>query len=164
MDMTTLMGWIEHWEGRRNQTYLDTAGHPTVGIGFNLDAAGAQAAIEAVGLDYDEVRAGTQLLTDAQVDALFQQSVNAAIAGARRVLQNFDTIPDDKQIVVVDMIFNLGVAGFAGFRHTIQAIKDQDWTTAAQQMQQSRWYTQVGQRAKADCDLMAGSIAASAFS
>lgn len=162
MDMTTLMAWITRWEGRRNKTYIDSMGHPTVGIGFNLDAAGAQAAIEALGLDYSQVRDGTQILTDAQVDTLFQQSVNKAIAGARTVITSFDTIPGDKQIVIVDMIFNLGVAGFSAFHHTIQAINSQDWAGAAKQMQQSLWYTQVGQRAKADCGLMAGTIAASA--
>lgn len=163
MDVTTLMGWIEHWEGRRNKTYIDTMGHPTVGIGFNLGADGAQDAVEALGLNYDQVRAGTQILTDAQVDTLFEQSVNKAIADARTVVPNFDTIPADKQIVIVDMIFNLGVAGFSTFRNTIAAINNQDWITAARQMQQSLWYKQVGDRAKADCDLMAGRIAASAF-
>src|SRR5215469_15206290 len=154
MDMTTLMAWIEHWEGRRNKTYIDSMGHPTVGVGFNLDANGAQAAVEALGLDYDQVRAGTQILTDAQIDGLFQQSVNKATTGARTVIPSFDTIPGDKQIVIVDMIFNLGVAGFSAFRNTVQAINQQDWASAAQQMQQSLWYKQVGARAKADCDLM----------
>lgn len=163
MDTTTLMGWIEHWEGRRDKTYLDSKGHPTIGIGFNLDAAGAQAAIEALGLNYNQVRAGTQLLTDTQIDTLFQQSVNTAIHGASQVIQNFNAVPGEKQIVIVDMIFNLGLAGFSRFHLTIQAINDEDWTTAAQQMQQSLWYNQVGPRAKADCDLMAGRIAASAF-
>jgi GH24 family phage-related lysozyme (muramidase) len=163
MDMSTLMEWIEHWEGRRNKTYIDTMGHPTVGIGFNLDAAGAQAAIDALGLNYDQVRAGTQILTDAQVNTLFQHSVDKAITGARSVVSHFDALPGDKQIVVVDMIFNLGVAGFSAFRNTIQAINKQDWAAAAQQMQESLWYKQVGARAKADCDLMAGRIAASAF-
>ena len=162
MDMTTLMAWITRWEGRQNTTYTDSMGHPTVGIGFNLDAAGAQAAIEALGLNYDQVRAGTQILTDAQVDTLFQQSVNQAIAGAHRVIASFDIIPDDKQIVIVDMIFNLGLAGFSAFHHTILAINNQDWAAAAQHMQQSLWYRQVGQRAKADCELMAGTMSASA--
>ena len=69
MDLTKTKAWIEHWEGRRNQAYDDKTGkaitpgcvvlgHPTVGVGFNLDANGAQAAIEALGLDYNQVRSG----------------------------------------------------------------------------------------------------------
>ena len=83
MNLVTAGAWIEHWEGRRYQTYTDTMGHPTVGVGFNLDANGAPAAIAALGLDYAQVRAGTQLLTDAQVDTLLQQTVNQAVSGAQ---------------------------------------------------------------------------------
>jgi lysozyme len=53
------------------------------------------------------------------------------------------------------MVFNLGAAGFAGFHNTIQAIENEDWQTAAQEMQNSRWYSQVKDRAVADVDVMA---------
>jgi GH24 family phage-related lysozyme (muramidase) len=174
MDMDNIKAWIEHWEGRRNQAYDDATsrpitpgsaveGHPTVGVGFNLDATGAQAAIEALGLDYDQVRSGEQTLTDDQIDALLDQTVNGAIQGAQQVIQNFDALPDDKQVVIVDMVFNLGVHGFSQFVHAIQAVNNQDWPTAAQQMQQSAWFRQVGARASADVNLMAGRITATEF-
>lgn len=167
MDLGQTETWIEHWEGRRNQAYDDATGkpitpgsvvegHPTVGVGFNLDASGASDTIEALGLDYDQVRSGEQTLTDEQIDTLFDQSVNQAVQGARQVVPSFDALPDDKQIVVVDMIFNLGLEGFSEFVHAIQAINNQDWATAAQQMQQSAWFRQVGDRASADVNVMAG--------
>jgi len=158
MDLVTASAWIEHWEGRRNQTYLDSMGHPTVGVGFNLDANGAQAAIAALGLDYNQVRAGTQLLSDAQIDALLQQGINQAVSAAHTPIPGFDNVPGDRQIVIVDMIFNLGLAGFSKFVQAIKAINAQDWQTASQQMQQSAWFNQVGRRAKADVNMMAGLI------
>jgi GH24 family phage-related lysozyme (muramidase) len=158
MDLVTAGSWIEHWEGRRNKTYIDTMGHPTVGVGFNLDANGAQAAIQALGLDYQQVRAGTQLLTDAQIDTLLDQTVNQAASAAQTAVTTFNSVPGDKQIVIVDMVFNLGLAGFSKFLQTIKAINAQDWQRASQQMQQSAWFNQVGNRAKADVQLMAGSI------
>lgn len=174
MDLATIKAWIEHWEGRRNQTYDDKTGkaitpgcvvlgHPTVGVGFNLDATGAQAAIEALGLDYDQVRSGGQTLTDDQIDTLLDQTVNGAIQGSRQVVPSFDSLPDDKQVVIVDMVFNLGAHGFSQFVHAIQAVNNQDWATAAQQMQQSAWFRQVGARASADVNLMAGRITATQF-
>jgi len=132
-------------------------------VGFNLDAAGAQAAIEALGLDFVQVRSGEQILSDDQIDRLLDQTVNRAIQGARQVVPNFDALPHDKQIVVVDMVFNLGVHGFSQFVHAIQAVNNQDWATAAQQMQQSAWFRQVGARASADVNLMAGRITATQF-
>ena len=134
-----------------------------MGVGFNLDAAGAQAAIEALGLDFVQVRSGEQILSDDQIDRLLDQTVNRAIQGARQVVPNFDALPHDKQIVVVDMVFNLGVHGFSQFVHAIQAVNNQDWATAAQQMQQSAWFRQVGARASADVNLMAGRITATQF-
>jgi GH24 family phage-related lysozyme (muramidase) len=138
-------------------------GNPTVGVGFNLDAEGAESTIEALGLDYDQVRSGQHNLTDDQIDTLLDQTVNAAITDARSVVPNFDALPDDKQTVVVDMVFNLGVEGFSEFVHAIQAIANQDWATASQQMQDSAWFRQVGNRATADVNLMAGRIRATQF-
>jgi GH24 family phage-related lysozyme (muramidase) len=171
MDLATLKAWIERWEGRRNQAYDDATGkaitpgcvvqgHPTVGVGFNLDAPGAQAGIESLGLDYGQVRAGAQTLTDEHIDTLLEQTVNQAIQAAQQLIPNFDTLPGGPQIVVVDMVFNLGKHAFSQFNLTIRAICDQDWPTAAQQMQQSAWFRQVGARAAADCNLMAGKMAA----
>ena len=102
-------------------------------------------------------------MTDDQIDTLLDQTVNQAIQGARQVVPSFDALPDDKQIVVVDMVFNLGVHGFSQFVHAIQAVNSQDWAIAAQQMQQSAWFRQVGARASADVNLMAGRITATQF-
>lgn len=157
MDMGQARAWISRWEGRRNKTYIDTQGHPTVGVGFNLDAAGASAAIAALGLNYNQVRSGQQSLTDAQIDTLLDGSLTTAVQGAQGSVVNFNTqLSNDRQIVVVDMVFNLGAPKFSQFVLTIQAINNQDWATASQQMQQSAWYGQVGDRAKADVAVMGG--------
>ena len=174
MDLDTVKAWIEHWESRRYQAYDDKTGqpitpgcvvqgNPTVGVGFNLNANGAQSAIQQLGLDYEQVRWGQLLLTDAHVDTLLDQTVNLAIQGAQQLIENFDCLPGAQQIVVVDMVFNLGVTGFSKFKLAIQAICNQDWPTAAQQMQNSAWFRQVGARATADVNLMAGRITATAF-
>ena len=53
---------ISRHEGKRDCVYKDTMGHPTVGIGYNLDNPGAPAAIAAVGADYDSIRSGKTCL------------------------------------------------------------------------------------------------------
>src|ERR1039458_53693 len=164
MDLAKIKAWIEHWEGRRNQAYDDgTSRPPTPRRPPARHTPGAQAAIQALGLDYAQVRSGGQTLTDDQIDTLLDQTVNQAIQGARQVVPSFDSLPDDKQVVIVDMVFNLGVHGFSQFVHAIQAVNSQDWATAAQQMQQSAWFRQVGARASADVNLMAGRITATQF-
>ena len=155
MNKDAIKEWIEGWENRKPHVYPDPAGHPTIGVGFNLDRADAPQKIAALGLDYSDVRAGQVTLSDEQINQLFDADVDQAIADAKSIVSNFDTIPENKQKVVVDMVFNLGAAGFSGFHKTIQAIENKDWQTAAQEMQNSRWYSQVGARAAADVDVMA---------
>ena len=146
--------FIENHEGRRDTVYDDTAGHPTIGVGFNLDRDGAQEAIERLGLNYQDVRDGKVSLTDTQIDTLFYSDVNSAIESARNVVSNFDEIPGDKQTVVADMVFNLGETRFAGFTNMISAIEEENWAGAAGAMQDSRWFNQVGDRGTADVDMM----------
>jgi hypothetical protein len=70
-----------------------------VGVGFNLDADGAEGAIEALTLGYDQVRSGTQTLSDDQINALLDQTVNPAVQGARQVISGdiFDALSEDRQ-------------------------------------------------------------------
>src|SRR6187551_1498786 len=40
INMKALKAQLERHEGNRSKVYNDTAGHPTIGIGFNLDRGG----------------------------------------------------------------------------------------------------------------------------
>ena len=154
MDKDEIKQWIEGWEGCRSQLYTDNKGHLTIGIGFNLDRGDARGKIEGLGLDYDQVRAGQVTLSNEHIARLFDGDVDQAIADARGMVSNFDSIPESKKKVVVDMVFNLGATGFAGFRNMIKAIEKEDWATAAQEMKSSLWYGQVGNRAVDDVKVM----------
>jgi GH24 family phage-related lysozyme (muramidase) len=154
MDTSQAETRIAENEGKRAHVYTDTAGHPSVGIGFNLDRQGAKDAIQAVGADYDKVRAGQQDLTDDQISRLFEQDLNQAVGEASSLVSNFSSLDDPRQFVVVDMIFNLGSSGFGQFHHAIAAIQSQDWEAAGEAMTQSSWYSQVGHRAEKDVQMM----------
>jgi lysozyme len=45
------------------------------------------------------------------------------------------------------MIFNLGLSRFKNFKKTIKAIENKDFASAADEMLNSAWANQVGQRA-----------------
>jgi peptidoglycan hydrolase-like protein with peptidoglycan-binding domain len=145
---------IAEHEGTRAKVYTDSRGHPTVGIGFNLDRQGAAAALAAVGADYERVRAGSESLTSDQIDALAKSDIENALSEAGSIVSNFDSLSAARQFVIVDMIFNLGSAGFADFHQTIAAIEKGDFAKAAEDMANSAWYGQVGSRAVSDCALM----------
>lgn len=141
-----LTDYIALSEGRENKVYLDTKKIETIGIGFNLTRNGARAAVTGVGADFDRIFKGLDTLTDEQIDKLFLPDVDASIAGARRVVKSFDKLNLARQIVVVDMVFNNGEAGFKAFAKTLDAIEKADFEKAADEMQKAKWFKQVGDR------------------
>jgi GH24 family phage-related lysozyme (muramidase) len=140
-------------EGRRKHVYLDTLNIPSIGIGFNLQRGGARQALASVGADYDQVLAGAQDLTDAQVDALFNRDLDTALAASQRQVPNFADLHPNAQLVVVDMMF-MGEAAFARFKKMIAALENLDYNTAADEMVNSKWYVQVKNRGVEDVSLM----------
>ena len=50
--------------------------------------------------------------------------------------------------IAANMMFNLGFPRYSKFKKKIQAVKDEDWFEASVQMEQSKWFHQVPNRAK----------------
>ncbi len=146
-DLAKVSEMITRHEGKRNKMYLDTKGIPTVGIGFNLDRVDAKAKIKALGLDYNKVRSGKQLLTDKQIDSLFKYTLTEAITAAESFLSNFSEHPAHVQEVLINMAFNLGPNEFNGFDNLKTALLKKDYTTAVKEMINSKWHKQVKDRA-----------------
>lgn len=120
-------------EGKRNKMYLDSRGIPTIGIGHNLR---------------------DKPLSDAAVRAIFEDDVADAEADAKRLFACFDQLSDARKAVVINMAFNMGYATLSKFKNTIALIDAGQYGDAADAMLQSRWATQVGDRAKRLADAM----------
>ena len=58
------------------------------------------------------------------------------------------SLDDNRHRVVANMCFNLGQPRFSGFKKFIHAMQVSDWERAAEEMMDSKWATQVGDRAK----------------
>jgi GH24 family phage-related lysozyme (muramidase) len=147
MDKQAISALVLGHEGIRHAVYLDTEGIQTVGVGFNLERAGARQRIAACGVDYEQLCEGTATLTAAQAQQLFEDDLDNAITDARQIVRNFDDQPSEVQAVIVDMVFNLGAAGFRKFRMAIACLEDKDYQGAAKELKNSKWATQVPNRA-----------------
>jgi GH24 family phage-related lysozyme (muramidase) len=134
-------------EGLRYRVYLDHLGNRTIGVGFNLERPDAEEKIAALGLDFAAVLDGRISLLKAHIDSLLDGDILAAMGAARRAIPDFNQLATDRAIVIVDMIFNLGEAGFNKFKNMIQAVNHQDWDRAAREIQNSRYASQVPNRA-----------------
>lgn len=120
-------------EGVRLKPYRDTVGKLTIGIGRNLDDVGISPVEAAQLLDSDIQR------TAAELDA---------------ALPWWRGLDEVRQRVILNMAFNLGVAGLLGFKNTLINVRDGHYAAAAAGMLASKWAVQVGQRAQRLADMM----------
>ena len=148
MDTETLKAQLREHEGVRERAYRDSRGILTVGVGFNLTRPDARTRLAAIGADYALVCAGLRALTPQQIDELLDFTIAEATSAAREVVPELPDLPGPIQLVLVDMVFNLGAAGLRRFRKMLAAAAARDWPEMARQMEDSVWFAQVGVRSQ----------------
>ena len=126
MNLERLRARLSLDEGRKTKPYRCTAGKLTIGVGRNLDDRG---------------------LRDSEIDLMLTNDIAEAAGECRRLVRSFDQLSDVRQEVLVNMMFNLGYTRLAGFRKFLDALSRSDWTEAANQMLDSKWADDVGDRA-----------------
>ena len=123
-------------EGCKYEVYLDHLGLPTFGIGHLITKDDPEYQM-GMGTPIDEIR----------VNEVFEQDINVTIGECRRLFYHWDKLPKEVQLITANMMFNMGRPRLSQFKKMIQAIRDGDWIEAGNQMQDSRWYKQVTNRA-----------------
>jgi len=124
--MKTLIEQLKEDEGFSAIPYKCPAGHLTIGYGANLDAG----------------------ITKEEAEGMLRVRVD----NINRDLEN--TFPDwyngldrNRQDVIINMVYNLGLQGFRKFKKMIHCLEIKDYTSATMEMLQSKWAKQVGKRA-----------------
>jgi len=137
---------ISH-EGLRLEVYQDTLGINTIGIGRNLDDRGITKD-ELDWMDYPTIEhVYSDGITEADAVYLAQndvQIVEEELLAAHPCVENLDAV---RQLVLVDMAFNMGVPRLCKFKNMWNAIHEGNFEAAAKEMLDSRWATQVKGRA-----------------
>lgn len=146
IDRQRLVDQIILHEGYKRQVYYDTQGHPTVGVGFNLDRPDASTLLGLVGAPSLESVLEGMILSDEEILKLLSITLNEAIHIAEALVKNFWSLDDVRKRVVIDLAFNLGETKFRKFRNTIKAIEEERFEDAARGLESSLWYSQVKTR------------------
>jgi lysozyme len=142
-----VLALIKKHEGHKNHVYLDSVGKKTIGIGFNLTRPDAPAILKSIGVDYNKVLSGQQDITDEQAKTLFQINIKTAYNDAKKFLPQFDGLPRNVKLAVLDMSFNLGYTRLNKFTNTKQHIDAGNYKKAGEEILNSKWATQVRSRA-----------------
>lgn len=137
--MEKLVAQLKRHEGaKRNKeglhiAYRCPAGALTIGYGHNLDANPVPGL--GVGSTITEQRACEILTADI---ATMETKLN------RPDIQWIKRLDHVRHAVLINMAFNLGIAGLLGFSNTLTDIRAGRYASAANRMMQSKWARQVG--------------------
>jgi lysozyme len=151
-DMPQLELELGNDEGCRSVIYVDTMGHPTVGVGHNLDAG--------------PLPGETYPLSEARIDEIFRSDVAATIAKLDAYLPWWRTLDAVRQRVLINMAFNLGMGrpgsgtGLLAFGGFLGLVRMGDYAGAARDMLNTLWARQVPARAARLSQMMASGVAA----
>lgn len=143
-------------EGLRLEPYVDTEENWTVLVGYNLSARGWDDIERTLGRRVEPPNCteaepfGHPHLTEQDALLVLRADIQRVESAVKVYFPEYDTLPEVRQRVVLDMAFNLGFRAL-GFRNAIAAIKRRDWSKASRELYNSKWARQVGDR----CDRLA---------
>lgn len=137
MDIDQLRIELAEDEGCKYEIYLDHLGLPTCGIGHLITADDPESAL-SVGTAVSEER----------VQFLFRRDIAITIEDCKRLYPKFDKMPEEVQLIIANMMFNLGYPRLSKFVGMKSAVDSELWNVAADEMVDSKWFDQVPNRAK----------------
>ena len=144
---------IEH-EGMVLEVYQDTLGIDTIGIGRNLKDRGISKE-ELAHLDIPNIETVYQHgITEADARYLAMNDIKIVEDELCRVhpcVENLDAV---RQLILMDMAFNMGVPRLCKFKKMWNAIHEGNFEVAGFEMMDSKWARQVSNRAKKLSDAM----------
>ena len=124
--MINIEDQLQKDEGFRQFPYHDTVGKLTIGIGRNLQDKG---------------------ISKAEALYLLHNDINEFETQLKERLYWFEQIHEDAQAVLIMMCFNMGLGGLLQFQKTLEHLKNENYKMAADEILNSKWANQVGQRA-----------------
>ena len=123
-------------EGCKYEIYLDHLGLPTFGIGHLVLPSDMEHG-QPVGTPVSEDR----------VNECFAKDVETVLSECAQLYSNFSVLPEEAQLIIANMMFNMGRPRLSKFKGMKAAVDAGDYHRAAVEMVDSRWYQQVTNRA-----------------
>ena len=143
MDLDKLQKELAEDEGCKYEIYNDHLGYATFGIGHLVTDSD---------LEYGQ-EIGTEVSKERD-DECFKADIEITIEDCNILYSNFNDIPEEAQLILANMMFNLGRPRLSKFLKLKAAVDDEDWMEASVQMMDSKWAKQVPNRAKRLCERM----------
>jgi lysozyme len=118
-------------EGLKLQVYKCTSDKLTIGVGRNIEDRG---------------------ISEETAMQMLDEDINIVHEELQNVFDDFNSMPEIVQESLIDLAFNMGTPTLLKFKNAVAALQSQQWGTAADELLDSRYARQVGQRAKTIAD------------
>ena len=137
MNIEKLKEQIKRHEGEVLEVYADSLGYLTLGVGHLIQPNDPEHGQPA----------GTPVSQEV-VDRYYEIDFEKHLEETKHVIGHdvFEGLPGEIQEVLVNMCFNLGGTRLGKFKNMLNAVEDHDWERMAVEMEDSRWFRQVGRR------------------
>jgi len=123
--MHSIIEQLKKHEGFKSKPYKDTEGFLTIGYGWNLDVNGLPEDI-------------CETLLRRKTEEIYK------ILNKYDVFKKLDNV---RKKVLLDMAYNLGINSLFKFEKMFNALEEDDYEKAAEEMRDSKWAKQVKTRA-----------------
>ena len=133
MEYDDLKARIKEHEGYRDQVYKDSLGFATIGYGHLV-------------LPTDSYEEGATYNKE-DLDKVFDGDFNIAYSNANQLIKDLP-LRHQAKCVIIEMVFQLGIGGVSKFKKMWEALKQNDYHTASEEMLDSRWAKQTPKRAE----------------
>lgn len=145
-----IFGMLRIDEGCKLELYKDTEGYWTIGIG-QLITKNPSKDVARDELDKLMGRICDGQITQREAEELFNRSVEKArksIMGSPVLEPVYSGLDEIRRCALINMVFQMGLAGVVGFPKGMRLLKAKQWDAAAIELADSRWYKQTPNRSK----------------
>ena len=137
-NLPVLLAELQVDEGYREFVYDDATGK-TSKVGDTIKGN------LTIGIGRDLMTNG---LTVGEAKMLLLNDINLVNEWIDKFLPWWSKLTDGRQRALVNMIFNLGTTGIKSFKMFLAKLQAEDYEGAAQELESSLWFKQVGDRAQ----------------
>ena len=143
MNKDKLREEIAEDEGCKYEIYLDHLGICTTGVGHMITE-----------VDEEYGKPVGTVVEQERVRQLFALDIAVTLDECKVLYPDFDDLPEECQHIIANMMFNMGRPRLSKFKDMKAAVDARSWDLAADAMVDSKWYTQVPNRARRLVDRM----------
>ena len=143
MNKDRLREEIAEDEGCKYEIYLDHLGICTTGVGHMITE-----------VDEEYGKPVGTVIEQERVQQRFHLDMAVTLDECKVLYPDFDDLPEECQHIIANMMFNMGRPRLSKFKGMKAGVDARDWNKAADEMVDSKWYTQVPNRARRLVDRM----------